>query len=172
MGGAIFNMQGRLDDPQLTLASNAAIGGRDPVPDSGKGIGGAVFNMSGSFTAVGSHSPGTSADHDGASIYNLVYDGNSARQADTTLRGTIVADGLGAAGLVSIKTAFHRTAAAGHRERRRRRPQPGAHDGCARDGHHHRLAADRRPRARPASRQRRPDPDDRPGARGPASTPA
>ena len=106
MGGAIFNMQGRLTIRNSTLASNAAIGGRDPVPDSGKGIAGAVFNMSGSFTAVASTLAGNSADHDGASIYNLVYDGNSARQANTTLRGTIVADGFGAADLVSIKTAF------------------------------------------------------------------
>ena len=106
MGGAIFNMQGRLTILNSTLAGNAAIGGQDPVPDSGKGIGGAVFNMSGTLTAVGSTLATNTAADDGASIYNLVYDGNTARQATTTLRDTIVADGSGPADLVSIKTAY------------------------------------------------------------------
>ena len=106
MGGAVFNMQGQLTIRNSTLANNVAIGGQDAVPDSGKGIGGAVFNMSGSFTAVASTLAGNTAAYDGASIYNLVYDGFTARAARATLHDTIVADGVGSADLVSIKTAY------------------------------------------------------------------
>ena len=67
------------------------------MPDPAKGIGGAVFNLSGAFTAVGSTFAGNAADSDGgASIYNLVYDGDGA-QARHDLRGTIVAGGRGSA---------------------------------------------------------------------------
>ncbi len=110
MGGAIFNMQGTLSIIDSTLQGNTALGGSDNVSDHGKGIGGAVFNMSGTFTAVGS----TIADNSGAyyasQIYNLVYDGHTARKAQTTLRDTIVADGVTSTAwpydLASEKTAY------------------------------------------------------------------
>ena len=105
MGAAIFTMQGRLTIHNSTLAGNAAVGGNGPVPDgAGKGLGGAVFNLSGAFTAVGSTLASNRAD-DGASIYNLVYDAVTARQAVTVLRDTIVANGAGGLDLVSNKTA-------------------------------------------------------------------
>jgi hypothetical protein len=105
MGGAIFNMQGKLTIVDSTLAGNRAIGGADNVPDPGKGIGGAVFNMNGSVTATGSTFAGNTAVYDGASIYNLVYDGASARSAQTTLVDTIVANGVGPFDLSSVKPA-------------------------------------------------------------------
>ena len=92
MGGAIFNMQGELTVRNSTFSANSAIGG-GPAPP-GKGLGGAVFNLSGSFTAVGSTLAANSAADDGASIYNLVYDAVTARQAQTTLQNTIVSGGL------------------------------------------------------------------------------
>jgi hypothetical protein len=106
MGGAIFNMQGQLTIRNSTLTGNAAIGGEDRVPDSGKGIGGAVFNMSGRLAAVGTTFARNTAAYDGASIYNLVYDASTARQAQTTLRDTLVADGIGSTDLASNKTAY------------------------------------------------------------------
>ena len=92
MGGAIFTMQGELTVRNSTFSANSAIGG-GPAPP-GKGLGGAVFNLSGSFTAVGSTLAANSAADDGASIYNLVYDAVTARQAQTTLQNTIVSGGL------------------------------------------------------------------------------
>jgi hypothetical protein len=110
MGGAIFNMQGSLTISDSTIAGNAAVGGADNVPDSGKGIAGGVFNMSGTFTAVGSTFAGNSAAFYAAQIYNLVYDGHQARTAQTTLRDTIVADGVASPlwpyEVASDKTAF------------------------------------------------------------------
>jgi hypothetical protein len=106
MGGAIFNMQGRLTIRASTLAHNDVIGGIDEVPDHAKGLGGAVFNLSGTVTADGSTFAANYASYDGASIYNLVYDGHTARSALTMLRDTIVADGVGGADLVSNKTAY------------------------------------------------------------------
>ena len=106
MGGAIFNMQGRLTIRASTLADNEAVGGADNVPDHAKGMGGAVFNLSGAVTANGSTFAANTASYDGASIYNLVYDGRAARTALTTLRDTIVADGRSGIDLVSNKTAY------------------------------------------------------------------
>ncbi len=106
MGGAIFNMQGRLTIRASTLSGNVAIGGVDDVPDHAKGIGGAVFNLSGSVIADGSTFAANSAKYDGASIYDLVYDGQTARVARTTLRDTIVAGGIGSTDVTSIKTAY------------------------------------------------------------------
>jgi hypothetical protein len=106
MGGAIFNMQGALTIRDSTLAGNHAVGGSDNASDHGKGIGGAVFNMSGAFQADGSTFAGNSADYDGVSIYNLVYDGATARTAQTTLRDTIVWDATAQPDLTSIKTDY------------------------------------------------------------------
>ena len=106
MGGAIFSMQGLLLIRNSTLTLNSATGGADDVADSGKGMGGAVFNLSGAFTAVGSTLISNSADYDGQSIYNLVYDGNTARTARTTLQDTIVAGILTPPLLVSDKTTY------------------------------------------------------------------
>jgi len=106
MGGAIFSMQGSLLIRNSTLTLNVATGGADDVAEGGKGMGGAVFNLSGAFTAVGSTLISNSADFDGQSIYNLVYDGNTARTARTTLQNTIVAGILTPPLLVSDKTAF------------------------------------------------------------------
>jgi hypothetical protein len=106
MGGAIFNMQGRLTIRDSTLTTNDAVGGSDYVPDHAKGIGGAVFNLSGSVTIDGSTLADNGATYDGASIYNLVYDGNTARSATTTLRDTIVGAGESQADVVSNKTAY------------------------------------------------------------------
>jgi hypothetical protein len=105
MGGAIFNMQGTLRIDDSTIAGNTAIGGIDGVSDHGKGIAGAVFNLSGAFTATGSTFADNTAAYYAAQIYNLVYDGHTARTAQTTLRDTIVAEGTGPADLASVKTA-------------------------------------------------------------------
>jgi hypothetical protein len=106
MGGAIFNMQGRLTIRASTFARNDAIGGTDNVPDHAKGMGGAIFNLSGTVTADGSTFAANDATYDGTSIYNLVYDGHTARAAQVTLRDTIVAAGIGSPDLTSIKTAY------------------------------------------------------------------
>jgi hypothetical protein len=106
MGGAIFNMQGRVTIRASTLALNGALGGGDDVPDHAKGLGGAVFNLSGTVTADGSTLAANDAASGGGSIYNLVYDGHTARTALTTLRDTIVADGLVGPDLVSDKTTY------------------------------------------------------------------
>ena len=99
-------MQGRLTIRASTLAHNDAVGGIDEVPDHAKGMGGAVFNLSGTVTADDSTFAANDATFDGASIYNLVYDGHTARTALTTLRDTIVADGIGGPDVVSNKTAY------------------------------------------------------------------
>jgi hypothetical protein len=65
-----------------------------------------VFNLSGNFEAVGSTFVANAADFDGASIYNLVYDGQTARTAQATLLDTIVAGGLGPVDLASSKASF------------------------------------------------------------------
>jgi hypothetical protein len=106
MGGAIFNMQGTLTIVDSTIAGNSATGGSDSVSDHGKGIGGAVFNLSGTFTATDSTFAGNSAAYYAAQIYNLVYDGHTARTAQTTLRDSIVAAGIGPADLASVKTTY------------------------------------------------------------------
>jgi hypothetical protein len=106
MGGAIFNMQGTVTIRDSTVAGNTAVGGADNVSDHGKGIGGAVFNLSGTFTALGSTFANNTASYYAAQIYNLVYDGHQARTAQTTLRDTIVANGIGPADLASVKTAY------------------------------------------------------------------
>ncbi len=96
-GGAVFNMQGTVVIANSTFAGNSATGGGPTdIPGPGKGMGGAVFNMSGAFTAVGSTFAANSAADRGTSIYNLVYDGSTQRNAKTTLRDTIVARGSGA----------------------------------------------------------------------------
>jgi hypothetical protein len=92
MGGAIFNMHGEVTISASTLAGNTAVGGDDSVPEPAKGLGGAVFNLSGLFDAVGSTFAGNSAEHDGDSLYNVVYDAFLIRTAQVTLRDTIVAD--------------------------------------------------------------------------------
>ena len=110
MGGAVFNMQGELEIRNSTLAANAAHGGADNVSDHGKGIAGAVFNLNGVFTAVGSTFAGNSAAYFAAQIYNLEYDGYDTRAATTTLRDTIVANGVGSAewpyDLTSTKSTY------------------------------------------------------------------
>jgi hypothetical protein len=102
-GGAIFNMQGDLTIRNSTLAINSAIAGTDNVAAHSKALGGAVFNLNGSFTAVGSTFAANIAANDGASIYNLVYDGATARTAETTLRDSIVSGGTGPVDLASDK---------------------------------------------------------------------
>ena len=105
MGGAIFNMQGEVTISASTLAGNTAVGGADNVPDPAKGLGGAAFNLSGSFTAVGSTLAGNSAEHDGDSLYNVVFDAVLIRAAQVTLRDTIVADPNAQVDLVADKPA-------------------------------------------------------------------
>ncbi len=95
MGGAIFNMQGQLTITDSTLTGNTALGGLDLVPDPGKGIAGAVFNLSGAFTATGSTIAGNQAANYASQVFNVVADEATARTAHTTLRDTIVADGVG-----------------------------------------------------------------------------
>jgi hypothetical protein len=107
MGGAIFNMQGTLTVVDSTVASNQAIGGGPTrIPDPGKGIGGAVFNMSGTFSASDSTFAGNAGAYYASQIYDLVYDGHTLRTAQTTLRDTIVAGGVGAVDVASNKTAY------------------------------------------------------------------
>jgi len=106
MGGAIFNMQGQLTIENSTLAGNTALGGEANPGDEGKGIGGAVFNLSGSFTSTDSTFAANAGASYASQIYNLVYDGHTERTAQTTLRGTIVAGGVGAVDVASAKTAL------------------------------------------------------------------
>ena len=105
MGGAIFNMQGQLTVRNSTFAGNRAVGGTDTVPGSAQGFGGAVFNMSGSFTGTASTFAANTAAQGGASIYSLSYDGQVARNAQTTLRDSIVFGGIGPTDLASVETA-------------------------------------------------------------------
>ena len=110
-GGAVFNMQGTLTVQNSTFTQNNAIGGDSAgSPDPGKGLGGAVFNLNGVFTATGATFAANSAtpntvSAEGSSIYNLAYDGATARTAQTTLQNTIVDTGTGDADLVSNKSA-------------------------------------------------------------------
>ena len=100
MGGAIFNMQGSVTITSSTLAGNSAIGGAPgtpTIPDPGKGIGGAVFNLNGTLTATASTFASNTGAYFASQIYNLEYDGHQVRTAQTTLRDTIVANGIGAA---------------------------------------------------------------------------
>lgn len=106
MGGAIFNMQGSLTVLDSTIAGNTALGGDDNVSDHGKGIGGAVFNLSGSFVATGSTFAGNTAAYYASQIYNLVYDGSQERDAIATLQDTIVANGVGAKDVASVKAFY------------------------------------------------------------------
>jgi hypothetical protein len=114
MGGAIFNMQGSVTIIDSTFTVNTAAGGQDTVTDHGKGIGGAIFNLSGTLTAIAStfarnkavwEHGGGQPDEGAASIYNIVYDGHTARVAKTILRQTILADDVGSVDLASVKTA-------------------------------------------------------------------
>ncbi|MFL6110526.1 MAG: choice-of-anchor Q domain-containing protein, partial [Catenulispora sp.] len=100
MGGAIFTMQGSVTITNSTLAGNSAIGGAPgtpTIPDPGKGIGGAVFNLNGTLTATASTFASNTGAYFASQIYNLEYDGHDVRTAQTTLRDTIVANGIGAA---------------------------------------------------------------------------
>ncbi len=96
LGGAIFNMQGSVTIRNSTLTGNSASGGSPLGANKGEGMGGALFNLSGSLLIVGSTLAENTAIDRGSSIYNLVYDGNEERTAQTTLRDTIVAEGIGA----------------------------------------------------------------------------
>jgi hypothetical protein len=95
MGGAIFNMQGTVQVRNSTLSGNFALPGAGAADNQGQGLGGAVFNLSGSVTADGSTFAANSAAGGGASLYNLVYDSVTVRQAQMTLRDTIVSDAAG-----------------------------------------------------------------------------
>jgi hypothetical protein len=100
MGGAIFNLQGSVTVTNSTLAGNSAIGGAPgtpTIPDPGKGIGGAVFNLNGTLTATASTFASNTGAYFASQIYNLEYDGHQVRTAQTTLRDTIAANGIGAA---------------------------------------------------------------------------
>jgi hypothetical protein len=111
-GGAVFNMQGMLTVRNSTFTQDSAVGGDSAgSPDPGKGFGGAVFNLNGVFAATGATFAANSAtpntvNAEGSSIYNLAYDGATARAAQATLRNTIVDSGTGDAGLVSNKSTF------------------------------------------------------------------
>ena len=83
-------MQGQVTITNSTIAGNTAAGGQDSATDSGKGMGGGVFNLSGPVSATGSTLAGNSADFDGTSIFNVVYDSVQVRTASVTLHNTIV----------------------------------------------------------------------------------
>ncbi len=110
MGGAIFAMQGSLTITNSTLTANTALGGADQVDGHAMGIAGAVFNLNGDVIATGStFAKNTGADL-ASQIFNLEYDGHQARTAQTTLRDTIVADGIGAPyDLASLESALNIT---------------------------------------------------------------
>lgn len=105
MGGAIFNMQGQLTITNSTLAGNEAIAGADSVPVHADALGGAVFNLNGSFTAVASTFAANVAATDGGSIYNLVYDAEQARTAQTTLEDTIASGDVAPEDVATYKPA-------------------------------------------------------------------
>lgn len=112
LGGAVFTMQGTLTVQNSTFTQNSAIGGDSAgSPDPGKGFGGAIFNLNGTVTVTGSTFGANSAmpntaNAEGSSIYNLGYDGATARTARLTLRSTIVDSGTGDADLVSNRSTF------------------------------------------------------------------
>ena len=117
MGGAIFNMQGALDHPQLDARGQPR--GRaetDAVPDPGKGIGGAVFNLSGTLSGRRLDVRRQRRDPTAPAIYNLVYDGDGRASADDAARhdrrGRRRSDDL-----VSDKTAQITRRQPGHRDR-------------------------------------------------------
>ena len=107
LGGAIFNMQARLDDPQLDPHRQHGRGrggrpGRQPRPGDGR----RGLQPERRAKEVDSTFAGNTAADGGASIYNLVYDASvSPRQALATVRDTILADGTGPNDLVSDKPA-------------------------------------------------------------------
>jgi len=97
MGGAIFNLQGEVTVVNSTIAGNTATGGAPQnLPTPAQGLGGAVFNLNGEFTAVGSTFRNSATSH-ATSIYNLVFDKAERREAQATLRNTIVAHTEGGA---------------------------------------------------------------------------
>ncbi|HXW81871.1 MAG TPA: choice-of-anchor Q domain-containing protein, partial [Acidimicrobiales bacterium] len=81
---------------------NQVVAGANDVPVNASALGGAVFNLNGTFTAICSTFAANSA-LDGGSVYNLMYDAATALPAQTTLEGTIVANGTGAADLITDK---------------------------------------------------------------------
>lgn len=95
IGGAIFNMQGTLTITNSTVTGNSAVGGTDNSTDHGKGLAGAAFNLNGTFTAIDSTFAANTAADGPTEIYNMGYDAAKARTAQTTLMGTIVANGVG-----------------------------------------------------------------------------
>ena len=85
-------------------------------------------------------------------IYNLVYDGHTARTAQTTLRDTIVADGVGAADVASNKTTYITPANLGSANADVSQFDLVRTTSAQEEGTVTRLAADRRPDARSAAR--------------------
>ena len=157
-----------LDIRNSTLAENADIGGEDAVPDLGKGMGGAVFNLTGELRVVGSTLDAQRRRSGGAAIYNLAYDGDRARQAFTSCAGR--SPPTGSDPPTSSPTRRPRPLARqpGLRARRRRATRPRRHGRRARRGHDLRHRAERRSAARPFAVQRWADADDGAAATSPA----
>jgi hypothetical protein len=107
MGGAIFNMQGNVTIRNSTITANTSLGGSGAAAaNAGKGIAGAVFNLSGELDVLDSTIAANTAASYASQIYNLVYDGHTARVAHSALADTILADGIGPVDLVSDRTAY------------------------------------------------------------------
>jgi hypothetical protein len=102
LGGAIFNMQARLEIRNATFTANTALGGTAST-QAGQGLGGAVFNLSGELKAVDSTFAANTAASGGSSIYNLTYDTSTPRDGLATLRDAIVANGTGFNDLITDK---------------------------------------------------------------------
>jgi hypothetical protein len=106
LGGAIFNMQARLEIRNSTFTQDAATGGGATGPaTAGQGLGGAIFNLSGELKLLDATLAANTAAQGGSSIYNLVYDTSTFRDSLATLRDTIVANGTGFNDLISDKPA-------------------------------------------------------------------
>ena len=96
MGGAVFNMQGRLTVRNSTLSGNDAQGGAgeaDPNQPGGAGsaLGGAIFNLNGEVELTSATLASNSAPGGGELIYDLGFDAKTARAANVVLRNTLVA---------------------------------------------------------------------------------
>jgi hypothetical protein len=87
MGGAIFNHQGELTIYNSTLSGNVAQGFN--------GLGGAVFNLNGTVSTDSATIAFNTASTQGGALYNLGYDGATARAAQAVLVNTIASNSTG-----------------------------------------------------------------------------
>jgi hypothetical protein len=94
VGGGILNSHGELYLRNATISGNTAQG-------TTSGLGGGVANVNGLVDADSATIAFNTASTQGHSLYNLGYDGATARAAQASLRNTILSDGTGAGAVLS-----------------------------------------------------------------------